>query len=346
MPIGSYHLLAQLGAGADGALYRAADAAGVPVEVRILGGASTDAGGWKELTRRLRLAALLDHPATIRVRELGLDEGPPFAALEWVAAPTLAEAFAEEAPSAPAALRIARDLCSALWESHCLGLAHGRLSPSRIRLTDAGAVKLDFTGLEIGAAPAPAAFAEFEAACRAPEATAGGPADAAADLYSLGMILYWLLRGRPGPLGRSRQDIVCDFQQETRAVEASWQNLIPLLLAAEPADRPLIRSLLAQMPDEAVASADTMNSTTAAGLPAPGGEPGGGAPERVGRFRLVQKLGEGGMGSVYRADELTDGTVVAVKLLRGRWSDHEAAWRRMRKERVCWPRSTIPTSPI
>ena len=339
MPISSYHLLAQLGAGADGASYRAADAAGAPVEVRILGGAAPDSGRLKELKRRLRLAALIDHPAAIRMRELGLDQDPPFAALEWVVARTLAEAFAEVAPSGPTALQIARDLCSVLAEAHRLGLAHGRLSPSQIRLTDAGALKLDFTGLDVGAAPAPAAFAEFEASCRAPEAAGGAAPDAAADLYSLGMMLYWLLRGRPGPLSCSRQDIVRDFQQETRAVEVSWQNLIPLLLAADPADRPPVRSLLAQM------AAEAENAETATGLPNSAAGEGTDAPERVGRFRLVQMLGEGGMGSVYRAVDVTDGTVVAVKLLRGRWSDNEAAWRRMRKERVCWPRSTTLTSP-
>ena len=140
------------------------------------------------------------------------------------------------------------------------------------------------------------------------------------------MMLYWLLRGRPGPLSCPRQDIVRDFQQETRAVEVSWQNLIPLLLAADPADRPPVRSLLAQM------AAEAENAETATGLPNSAAGEGTDAPERVGRFRLVQMLGEGGMGSVYRAVDVTDGTVVAVKLLRGRWSDNEAAWRRMRKE--------------
>ena len=332
MPIGTYHLLAQLGAGADGASYRAADATGVPLEVRILGGAALDPGRLTELTRRLRLAVLLDHPAAIRVRELGLEQDPPFAVLEWLMARTLAEAFAAVAPPGMTALRIARDLCSALAEAHRLGLAHGRLSPSQIRLTDAGAVKLDFTGLDIGAVPVSISFAEFEASCRAPEAATGAACDAAADLYSLGMILYWLLR-RParslGPVAAGHRPRLPAGNAHRGGVVAKPHTAAPG--AADPADRPPVQSLLTQMAAEAVESADAVSADTAAGLPTPAAGSGRDAPERVGRFRLVQMLGEGGMGSVYGAEEHRR-HIGGGQIAPGAMDDTPGAWQRLRKE--------------
>ena len=95
MQLGRYRLLAQLGAGADGASYRAADDAGEPAEVRVLTGAFAAPDRLKDVARRLRMAAMLHHPAAIRVRELGLEQTPPFAALEWVEGKSLAECFVE-----------------------------------------------------------------------------------------------------------------------------------------------------------------------------------------------------------------------------------------------------------
>src|SRR5207248_3089713 len=54
--------------------------------------------------------------------------------------------------------------------------------------------------------------------------------------------------------------------------------------------------------------------------------------ERLGRYRLLEKLGEGGLGAVYRAEDLADGAVVAVKLLHPHRSGRPGALRRFRKE--------------
>ena len=331
MQPGRYRLLAQLGAGADGASYRAADDAGEPAEVRVLTSASAAAERWKDVCRRLHITAMLRHPAAIQLRELGLDHTPPFAALEWVKGKDLAACYVETPAAAEDALRMARDLCAALAEAHHLGLAHGRLRPSRIRRTDAGDLKLDFSGLETDDSPAPPALAELEGSCRAPELAAGGPADAAADLYALGAILYWLVRGRPRLPGRTPQGLVRNLELETRAFQASWQHFIPLLLAAEPSHRPPAQFLLPRLQGDAAHPADPLGAETVAGLPAPAVKRDA-PPARVGRFRILDKLGEGGMGSVYRAQDVTDGTVVAVKMLQGRWDHQQAAWRRLRKE--------------
>src|SRR5271155_947939 len=91
MSLDRYQLRAQLGAGPDGISYRAvADDGETSVEVRDLSRAREVAGRWEWLAPRLRLAAQLEHPSAIRVRELGLVDDAPYAVLEWVGAATLA----------------------------------------------------------------------------------------------------------------------------------------------------------------------------------------------------------------------------------------------------------------
>ncbi len=334
MRFGPYRLLAQLDAGRDGASYRAGDADGNLAEVRILSGAAVDAERWKALCKRLRLAATFDHPAVIPIKALELEGNPPFVALEWMEGKTLAESFAQAVPSPEEGLRIAQELCAVVTEAHRLGLSHGQLRPSTIRLTAAGGLKLDFTGVDAGAlTEAGGALAELAAACVAPEVEAGATADAAADLYSLGMILYWLLHGRSSLPGHTPREIAGNIQQETRTFRVSWQHLIPLLLAADPADRPSARAVLERLQKDGSEAEVSDEAQTVLGQTevreSPKTAP---VPTRVGRFRLLEKLGEGGMGSVYRAEDATDGTIAAVKLLQGRWRDSAGAWQRLRKE--------------
>ena len=147
-------------------------------------------------------------------------------------------------------------------------------APSQIRRSDAGRLKLDFTGVETGNVPPPPASAELEASCRAPKLEAGGPADAAADLYALGAILDWLLRGRPGLPGHSPPDFARNFEQQTRAFRASWQHFVPLLLSADPAHRPSAQSLLPRLQGDAADPADAPAPTPWPGRRCPQGSGG------------------------------------------------------------------------
>src|SRR5262245_35702042 len=120
-------LLAQVGAGADGVAFRAR-LAGDEVEYRSLAPLWADPAHRDAVSKRLRLARLLDHPAARRVRRLDLDRA--FVVLDPPAGPPLAEHLAGKLPLPPIeAVALALDVAAVLQAAHRLGLGHGRLSP-------------------------------------------------------------------------------------------------------------------------------------------------------------------------------------------------------------------------
>ncbi|MCI0464843.1 MAG: protein kinase [Gemmataceae bacterium] len=355
MNLTGYRLLAQLGAGKDGIAYRAQDVASeLPVEVRVLSGARSATDRWAWVSKRLHTVAWLEHPAGVRVHELGLEQEPPYVVLDWVSGTNLAAAFGERVPLAvPEGMALVHDLIAALAEAHRLGLAHGRLFPSTLCWAETENVRLDFTGLEVSAAPGVPAFANLDASCRAPEQAATRAATSAADVYSLGAVLLWLLSGRlvpssaAEPQAQHTVDLTLPSLSHWESDGAAALNaLIQTMLAGDPNDRPSAQEVEARLaalraaPQAALESAaagalghrsaaqavpvavERTHESLEVNLPC----------ERLGRFRLLEKLGEGGMGAVYRAEDVTDGTVVAIKVLRVDRSQRPEALRRFYKE--------------
>lgn len=366
MDLGRYRLLGQRGAGRDGVSYRAEARDGIgPVEIRMLAPAKADANCWPAVVKQLRLAALLEHPTAQRIHDLDLDHEPPFVTLEWVDAPSLKESLRHQIPvPAKQALAIASRLADVLTCAHRIGLVHGGLWPGAILGDGPANLKLDFTGTSV--IDCPDRFANLDESFQAPECVAGGRATFPSDVYGLGALLRWLLDGKAWSTPSSIADTLSRSLAEPKRQAPTATELSRVLadmLATDPARRPNILEVHGFLASFCSAVEHTVelnlgdepaSSATGVVLPAPGVDDreqagrarllqqlGKSQPSpndavlargRLGRFRILNRLGEGGMGVVYRGEDIADGLQVAVKVLRSERALRPDALRRFHKE--------------
>ena len=211
--VGPYEIVAPLGAGAMGEVYRALDRKlNRVVALKVLPERfAFDPDRLARFTREAQLLATLNHPNIATI--YGLDEsgGAPALVLELVDGPTLAERIALGPIALAEALTIGRQIADALEAAHEKGIIHRDLKPANIKIARDGVVKvLDF-GLakiwdgapqsDVSASPRLTA-ADIGGtilgtpAYMSPEQARGQPLDKRTDIWSFGCVLYEMLTGR------------------------------------------------------------------------------------------------------------------------------------------------------
>lgn len=221
---GRYRLLALLGEGAMGRVYRAErlDGSGL-VAVKVLNeDCSEDSDLRERFEREARALFGLAHPHILDVQDYGvLDGRQPFLVMELLTGRTL-EAVAEEGTLAPdVALELARQLLSGLAFAHSQGVLHRDLKTENVfvvtlpdgglhaKLLDFGLVKfVDDDRWGEGRKLTMAGSVMGSPAYMSPEQGTGGPMDARSDVYSAGVVLYELLTGTWPFMGESRMDML------------------------------------------------------------------------------------------------------------------------------------------
>jgi beta-lactam-binding protein with PASTA domain/serine/threonine protein kinase len=151
--------------------------------------------------REARAAARLSHPNVVAVYDQGDDAGTVFLAMELVQGHTLRDTISKESPMAPArALALLDPVLSALASAHRAGLVHRDVKPENVLIADDGRVKV----ADFGLAKAVSTDTQHTAtkgvligtvSYLAPELVVEGRADARADVYAAGVMLYELLTG-------------------------------------------------------------------------------------------------------------------------------------------------------
>ncbi len=213
--LGSYNVLEKLGSGGMGTIYVAKDARlGRRVALKILPAhfARDD-----EFVRRFELearaASSLNHPNIITVHEIGESGGRRFIVTELVEGRTLREAMAEGSLTVRETLEVCAQVAGALAKAHGAGIVHRDVKPENVMVDDDGHVKvLDFgiaKRLQSAAAvdtEAPTSANPINTAAgvvlgtstyMSPEQLRGRDLDARTDIWSLGVVLYEALAGRP-----------------------------------------------------------------------------------------------------------------------------------------------------
>ncbi|HVU03731.1 MAG TPA: protein kinase [Polyangiaceae bacterium] len=209
--------------------------------------------------REYQVLAGLDHPRIIRVYDYGVDEVGPYYTMELLEGQDMRKA----APLPPREACIyLRDVATSLALLHARRLIHRDLSPTNVRMTPDGHVKL----LDFGALTAfgSTRFIVGTAPAVPPEAFDNAPLDQRADLYSLGALAYWMLTRRHAYPAKRIEDLPefwktppPPLNELVEEIPEELSDLVLSLLAADPLARPASAAevigrlnVVAQLPPE------------------------------------------------------------------------------------------------
>ena len=212
--MGAYDVVARIGAGGMGVVYRARDTRlDRVVAIKVLSPHLTsDAQFRARFEREARTVAALTHPHICTLYDVGHEHGNDYLVLEYLDGQTLAARLQKGALPLDHAIRYAIEIADALDKAHRAGIVHRDLKPGNIMITKAGAKLLDF-GLaktRTSTMEATASIAHSSPTSltghgtilgtlqyAAPEQLEGKEADARTDIFAFGAMLYEMVTGQP-----------------------------------------------------------------------------------------------------------------------------------------------------
>jgi serine/threonine protein kinase/tetratricopeptide (TPR) repeat protein len=240
--IGPYEILAVLGAGGMGEVYKARDTRlNRVIALKTLPADKVaDADRKRRFLVEARAASRLNHPNIVTIYDIFEENSVCCIAMEYVAGDTLEQANAGSGIPLKDAMKYAAEVADALAAAHSAGIIHRDLKPANIILTEDGRVKLlDFGLAKLVEPSLPAAEAATAtlrtvsgaivgtAAYMSPEQAEGRELDARSDIFSFGLVLYEMLCGQRA------------FQRD------SWISTLAAILHDEP---PPLRDIRASIP--------------------------------------------------------------------------------------------------
>lgn len=210
--LGPYEIIAAIGAGGMGEVYRARDThLGRDVAIKVLASfLSADTDRLKRFEQEARAAAALNHPNILVVFQLGTHDGVPYLAAELLEGSTLRELLQRGALPIRKAIDYGAQSARGLAAAHEKGIVHRDLKPENVFVTKDGRVKI----LDFGLARLLPQRDEVEVNAptlsdlthpgtvmgtvgyMSPEQVRGKPADHRADIFAFGAILYEMLTGK------------------------------------------------------------------------------------------------------------------------------------------------------
>jgi len=223
--LGPYEIVAPLGAGGMGEVYRARDTRlGRDVAIKVL---SSNLGSSPELRQRFereaRTISQLSHPHICALYDVGREGDTDFLVMEYLEGETLADKLSRGPLRIDQTLRQGIEIADALDKAHRQGVVHRDLKPGNVMLTKSGVKLLDF-GLAKAMAPTSSAagltglpthaaltqegaiLGTFQ--YMAPEQLEGRDTDARTDLFALGCVLYEMATGRKAFAATSQASLI------------------------------------------------------------------------------------------------------------------------------------------
>ena len=292
---GKYEIVAPLGSGGMGAVYRARRVLiGDEVAVKVLHSKFVDDEKLVERFRReARAAAQLHHPNVVTIHDYGEARGPEgfaYIVMELVRGESLRELLRREGRLEPRrAASLMRDVCAGVGAAHRRGIVHRDIKPDniivtpadeddpseRVKVVDFGIAKLRDMTAE-GSTLTEAGMMVGTLSYMSPEQCKGEPLDARADVYSLGAMLHEMLAGSPPFAAPSMTSIILKHVNEPPPplpadveVPEALRAAVLRALAKDPDQRPRDATEFAREIQAALLSPDAEQTTLRAAAPAP-----------------------------------------------------------------------------
>ena len=248
------HLIAR---GGMAEVYRARDRLlDRPVALKVLfPELSVDRAFVERFRREAQNAAKLSHPNIVPVFDWGEDAGSYFIVMEYIAGRALSAVLREAGPLDPArAADIASQVAAALASAHRHGVVHRDIKPGNVLITEDGQVKVTDFGIaravnteesltQTGAVMGTATYFS-------PEQAEGIEVDARTDIYSLGVVLFEMLTGRPPFLGETPVSVASKHVRDIAPMPRELLDTVPVELES------VTMKAMAKLPDQRYPDAD------------------------------------------------------------------------------------------
>jgi serine/threonine protein kinase len=335
--VSHYRILDRLGGGGMGVVYKAVDLKlDRPVALKFLSGQrGAPEEAKRRFTREARAASALDHPNICTIHEIDeAADGALFIAMALCEGETLRDRIARGPLAIPEAVGIAEQIAAGLAAAHERGIVHRDVKPANVMVTPDGRVKIvDFGVAKLAGQSriTRAGIAVGTAAYMSPEQVQGQDTDPRTDVWSLGVMIYEMVTGHSPFAGGSETEVLLAILSRLPSPMAAFRAGVPpalervvtRALAKHPGARYASMSALsADLRDLASTgpppATDEESTLLEVPVPPPPAGPGTGAEwigQRVDRFEVLELLGGGGMGVVYRARDTRLSRTVALKFL-------------------------------
>src|SRR6266850_244449 len=223
--IAHYEILSPLGSGGMGEVYLAQDTRlGRKIALKLLPAHfTTDKDRLRRFEQEAHAASTLSHPNVCMIHEVGeTEDDRHYIAMEYVDGVTLRQRMARGSMELDEVLDIATQIASGLATAHAVGVVHRDIKPENIMLRRDGYVKvLDFGLAKLteqeatNVAATPGARVKTDtgvvmgtSSYMSPEQARGLPVDARTDIWSLGVVIYEMVTGRPPFEGATTSDVI------------------------------------------------------------------------------------------------------------------------------------------
>src|SRR5689334_14284539 len=292
--LGPYEIVAPIGAGGMGEVYRATDTRlGRDVAVKVLPThLSTSEEIRQRFEREAKTISQFSHPHICALYDVGREGDTEYLVMEFLEGESLADRLGKGPLPTEQVLRYGIEIADALDKAHRQGIVHRDLKPGNIMLTKSGVKLLDFglakpfaaagaqtiSGASVMATEAQASQPLTERGTilgtfqyMAPEQLEGAEADARSDIFAFGAVLYEMATGRKAFTGKSQASLIGSILRDDPAPISEVAPMLP------PALNRVVRTCLAKDPEHRFQTAHDIKlqlewiaeGGSQAGLPAP-----------------------------------------------------------------------------